>query len=119
MTKRTLRAALLFAVLSACGSSTGSSSASAPASGATVIPWFVGATNVQTTVKAGTTVQWQSTDAMEHTVTSSATPQAFGELQLPASGFSPPMAFNTPGTFPYFCSIHGARVQNGTLTVTP
>jgi plastocyanin len=29
------------------------------------------------------------------------------------------MIFNTPGTFPFFCSIHGAKVQNGTLTVTP
>jgi plastocyanin len=118
MTQLPLRAALLFAVLSACGGS-GSSSTTVSASGATVISWYVGATNVQTTVKAGTTVQWQSTDAMAHTVTSSATPAAFAELQVPASGLSPPMAFNTPGTFPFFCSIHGANVQNGTLTVTP
>jgi hypothetical protein len=118
MTQRPLRAALLLAVLSACGGSTGSSSTTA-SPGATVIPWYVGATNVQTTVKAGTTVQWQSTDAMAHTVTSTATPSAFQELQVPASGFSQPMAFNTPGTFPFFCSIHGARVQNGTLAVTP
>ncbi len=114
-----LRVTLLLAVLSACGGSTGSSSTTGAASGATVISWFVGATNVQTTVKAGTTVQWQSTDAMAHTVTSSATPSAFAELQVPANGFSPPMIFNTPGTFPFFCSIHGAKVQNGTLTVTP
>jgi plastocyanin len=119
MTQRPLSAALLLAVLSACGGSTGSSSTTVPASGATVISWYVGAANVQTTVKAGTTVQWQSTDAMAHTVTSSATPPAFAELQVPANGLSPPMAFNTPGTFPFFCSIHGARVQNGTLTVTP
>ena len=119
MAKRPLCAALLFAVLSACGGSTGSSSPPVSASGATVIGWYVGATNVQTTVKVGTTVQWQSTDAMAHTVTSTATPPAFAEIQVPASGFSPPMAFNTPGTFPFFCSIHGAKVQNGTLTVTP
>ncbi len=119
MTQRPLRAALLLAVLSACGGSTGSSSTTVAASGATVISWYVGATNVQTTVKAGATVQWQSTDAMAHTVTSGATPSAFAELQVPASGLSPPMTFNTPGTFPFFCSIHGAKVQNGTLTVTP
>jgi hypothetical protein len=116
MTNHPLRAALLLSLLFACGGSTGTTVA---APGATVIPWFVGATNVQTTVKAGTTVQWQSTDAMGHTVTSSAAPAAFAELSVPASGFSTPMAFTTPGTFPYFCAIHGAKVQNGTLTVTP
>ncbi len=52
-----LRATLLLAVLSACGGSTGSTSTTVSASGATVISWFVGATNVQTTVKAGTTAR--------------------------------------------------------------
>jgi plastocyanin len=118
MTKPPLRAALLLAVLSACGGSTGSPS-TASASGATVIAWYVGATNVQATVKAGTIVQWQSTDAMAHTVTSSASPAAFEELPVPANGLSAPTTFNTAGTFPFFCSIHGAKVQNGTLTVTP
>jgi plastocyanin len=119
MTRLSLRAALLFALLSACGGSTYSGTTTISASGATVISWYVGATNVQATVKAGTTVQWQSMDSMAHTVTSGATPAAFAELQVPASGFSPPAVFNTPGTFPFFCSIHGAKVQNGTLTVTP
>ena len=84
-----------------------------------MIPWAVGATGVRTTVAAGTTVQWKSTDGMTHTVTSSSTPSAFAELNVPGNGFSSPMTFDTPGTFPYFCAIHGARVQNGTLTVTP
>lgn len=110
----------LVAGLSACGGSGPSGSPNTmPATGATVINWFVGATNVQTTIKAGTAVQWLSTDGMAHTVTSSSTPPAFPEFQVPASGYSAPMTFNTPGTFPYFCSIHGARAQNGTLTVTP
>jgi plastocyanin len=119
MTQRLFRAALLLAVLSACGGSTGSSTTTVSASGATVIPWYVGATNVQATVKAGTTVQWQSTDGMAHTVTSSDATPAFAELRVPANGLSSPLVFNTPGTFPFFCSIHGAKVQNGTLTVTP
>jgi len=85
----------------------------------TVIGWFVGATGVETTVKAGSTVQWKSIDNMAHTVTSGSMPSAFAELNVPAGGMSSPMTFNTPGTFPYFCSIHGAKVQNGTLTVTP
>ena len=109
----------LVAALSACGGSGGSAGSPEVAPGATVIGWQVGATNLQTTVKAGTTVQWKSTDNMTHTVTSSSTPSAFAEIDVPGGGFSSPMVFNTPGTFPYFCAIHGARVQNGTLTVTP
>lgn len=110
------RLSSLLLLLAACGSS---QMTTTPAPGATVIDWHVGATNVQTTVKAGAPVQWQSTDSMAHTVTSSATPAAFAEISVPASSLSQPMAFNTPGTYPYFCSIHGAKVQNGTLTVTP
>src|SRR5215470_16489915 len=85
----------LVAVLSACGGygSSGSSSSTVPVAGATVIPWRVGATGVETTVKAGSTVQWQSTDGMLHTVTSSSTPTAFAELEVPAGGLSSPMAF--------------------------
>lgn len=120
MDKHPLRAALSLAFLfAACGGTPGAPGTPSAASGATVIPWFIGATSVQTTVKAGTTVQWHATDGMTHTVTSSSSPAAFTELQVPGNGFSAPTAFNTPGTFPYFCSIHGAGVQNGTLTVTP
>ena len=109
----------LVALLPACGGYGGSGGSSSAAPGATVSPWAVGATGVQTTVAAGTTVQWRATDGMTHTVTSSSTPSAFVELGVPGNGYSSPMTFTTPGTFPYFCSIHGARVMNGTLTVTP
>jgi plastocyanin len=121
---RSLRMAapfLLSLVMSACGGygSGGSGGPGVAAPEATVITWFVGATHKETTIKAGTTVQWKSTDGMRHTVTSSSAPSAFAELNVPGGGFSSPMAFDTPGTFPYFCSIHGANVMNGTLTVTP
>jgi len=111
---------VLVAALSACGGygSSGSTSSTVAATDATVIGWHVGA-NLQTTVKAGTKVQWQSTDGMAHTVTSSSSPAGFSELDVPAGGFSAATVFGTPGTFPYFCSIHGARVQSGTLTVMP
>ena len=111
----------LVAALSACGGSGygGTTGSTVPATGATVINWFVGATNVATTVKAGATVQWKSTDGMAHTVTSSSSPSAFAELDVAGGGLSSPFVVNTPGTFPYFCAIHGARVMNGTLTVTP
>jgi plastocyanin len=70
----------LVAVLSACGGygSGGSAGSSVPATDATVIDWFVGATNIQTTVKAGATLQWKSTDGMAHTVTSGSAPLLTG-----------------------------------------
>ena|SRR5436190_5098239 len=111
----------LVAALSACGgnASGGATTSTVAATGATVIDWHVGATNVATTVKAGATVQWRSTDGMTHTVTSSSTPSAFAELNVVGGGLSSPFVVNTPGAFPYFCAIHGARAMNGTLTVTP
>ncbi len=109
----------LVAALAGCGGSSGPSGSPTPASGATVIDWFVGATNVQTTVKAGDIVQWRSTDGMAHTVTSNSAPSAFAEIGVSGGALSSPMTFDTPGAFPYFCSIHGARVMNGTLTITP
>jgi plastocyanin len=109
----------LVAALSGCGGSSGPSGTPTPATGATVIDWFVGATNVQTTVKAGDTVQWKSTDGMAHTVTSSSAPAAFAEIGVSGGAFSSPMKFDTPGEFRYFCSIHGAGVMNGALTITP
>ena len=113
----------IIATFSACGGpgygSSGSTGSTVPATGATVIEWYVGATGLETTVKAGGVVQWKSTDGMEHTVTSSSMPSAFPQLGVPAGGLSSPMTFTMPGTFAYFCSIHGARVMNGTLTVTP
>ncbi|TMA86408.1 MAG: hypothetical protein E6J63_16830 [Deltaproteobacteria bacterium] len=109
----------LVAALAGCGGSSGPSGSPTPASGATVIDWFVGATNVQTTGKAGDIVQWKSTDGMAHTVTSNSAPSAFAEIGVSGGALSSPMTFDTPGVFPYFCSIHGARVMNGTLTITP
>jgi hypothetical protein len=115
MTRVSLLLSLL-ALLGACGGS-GSSTSAAP--GATVVEWHIGATGVQTTVKAGTTVQWHSSDEMAHTVTSSDSPSSFAELAVPGGGYSAPTTFSTAGTFPYFCSIHGAKSMSGTLTVTP
>lgn len=122
MRRETGTALVVAALLSACGGPVGyggSTASPAPASGATVIGWHIGATGVETTVKAGTVVQWRSTDGMAHTVTSSSRPAAFPQLDVPGGGLSPPFAVDAPGTFPYFCSIHGAAVMNGTLTVTP
>ena len=115
--KRSWPLFLIVGLASACGGYGSSYTNSPPAAGATVIDWHVGATGVQTSVKAGTPVQWRSTDGMAHTVTSSTS--AFGQIEVAGGGLSAPAVFNTPGTFPYFCSIHGANVMNGTLTVAP
>ena len=55
------------------------------------------------TVKAGTTITWTNRDDIPHTVVS--TDKVFKSKVLDTDErFS--FTFNTPGTFPYFCSIH-------------
>ncbi len=74
------------------------------------------------TVPVGTTVMWMNDEssAIPHTVTSG-TPNApsgmfdSGTLN-PGQSFQ--FTFTTPGTFAYFCRIHGAAMT-GTVTVTP
>jgi plastocyanin len=57
----------------------------------------------QITVKAGTTVTWTNHDDIPHTVTSST--QAFKSKVLDTDEkFS--FTFTTPGSYPYFCSLH-------------
>ena len=74
------------------------------------------------TVRVGTLVMWKNneTNGVPHTVTSG-TPNApsgvfdSGNLN-PGQGFQ--FTFNTPGTFQYYCRIHGAAMT-GTVTVIP
>src|SRR5512141_2021890 len=55
------------------------------------------------TVKAGTTITWTNRDDIPHTVVS--TDKVFKSKVLDTDErFS--FTFSTPGTFPYFCSIH-------------
>ena len=55
------------------------------------------------TVPVGTTVMWANHDDIPHTVVS--TDKAFKSKVLDTDEkFS--FTFSTPGTFPYFCSIH-------------
>ncbi len=74
------------------------------------------------TVRVGTQVTWTNNESSQipHTVTSG-TPNApsnmfdSGTLN-PGQTFQ--FTFNTPGTYNYFCRIHGAAMT-GTVTVTP
>jgi plastocyanin len=63
-------------------------------------------------VDAGTTVTWLNSDSVSHTSTSNAAGWNSGEV-APGGQFS--VAFPTPGTFPYHCTIHPGMV--GTVVV--
>jgi plastocyanin len=64
------------------------------------------------TVSAGTTVTWTNNGAVAHTVTGT----GWGSSTLqPGSTYT--YTFNTPGVYPYHCSIH-PTLMNGTVTVT-
>ena len=57
----------------------------------------------QVTVKAGDTVTWTNEDDIPHTVTSKT--MLFRSKPLDSNDkFS--FTFTTPGSFPYFCSLH-------------
>ena len=87
--------------------------------GATVIDWPVGATGGVITIRSGGLIVWRSVDGMHHTVTSSSTPAAFDEVDVPAGGISAAVKFTVTGYHGYFCAIHGATVQSGTIHVVP
>lgn len=63
-------------------------------------------------VTAGTTVTWTNVDSVAHTSTSDVTGWNSGSID-PGGHFS--VAFQTPGTFPYHCTIHPGMV--GTVVV--
>jgi len=64
------------------------------------------------TVAPGTTVTWTNTDAVSHTSTSDAAGWNSGTIE-PGRQFA--FTFQTPGTFPYRCTIHPGMV--GTVVV--
>jgi len=69
------------------------------------------------TVTAGTTITWTNQDSAPHTVTSSGPGALTGEFDSGGFGIgqSYQRSFNTPGTFPYFCTIH--PFMQATVTV--
>jgi hypothetical protein len=83
------------------------------------------------TIAAGTTVTWADTSGTPHNITrctptncdgqagGTGTDAAFstGKLALPAGGRAQ-HTFTQPGTYVYFCSIHGYALMHGTITVT-
>lgn len=55
------------------------------------------------TVKAGTTVRWTNRDDIPHTVVS---PDKVFKSKVLDTDEQFSFTFSSPGTFPYFCSIH-------------
>ena len=61
------------------------------------------------TIAVGTTVMWTNLDTAPHTSTSGQSPTSDGIWNsgiLSQNQASAAIAFNTPGTFPYFCTVH-------------
>ncbi|MEH6378248.1 plastocyanin/azurin family copper-binding protein [Streptomyces sp. KLMMK] len=66
------------------------------------------------TVNAGDTVTWVNNSGSTHTTTSDAPRWDF---TVGPGQSSPPVSFNTPGTFPYHCTPHAGLGMTGTITV--
>ncbi len=70
------------------------------------------------TIPAGTTVTWTNSGAVPHTVTADDKKFDSGLLN-PGQSFS--QTFDTPGTYGFYCTLHGAPGTGmfGTIVVTP
>jgi len=119
----------LSVVLAGCGGDGDAPQAAEPqaAEPATVTLKLIAFKPERLTVAAGTTVRWTNADASDHTVTSGTVAQAAaGVTTSPDGTFDSGVlasakdftfAFQTPGTYPYFCQIHPATMR-GEVTVT-
>jgi len=116
------------AIVAACGGS----SSSAPSGPQVTIRDF-SFTPSTLSIKAGTTVTWVNQGTMTHTTVSDSSAWSSGDLVPPGGGGggyggggttpggSFHFPFNTPGTYPYHCSIHPPASYPGfvgTITVT-
>jgi len=94
----------------------------APAAGTVMITIPVGAAGLglggyspnPAVVAVGSTVMWMNTDSIAHTATSSTGVWDSGVI-APGGSFS--RVFAATGTYPYFCTIHGAAAMSGTVVV--
>lgn len=74
------------------------------------------------TIAHGTTVTWKNGDAVNHTVANAASSSEVLASGFIAGGGTFSHTFATPGTFAYYCGIHGAdgnppTGMHGTITV--
>jgi plastocyanin len=104
-------------VATACGGISSDPKLAKLPAGTTVLDSHVGATGGLTTVRYGSFIAWRSADGLEHKITSSSTPAAFTEIDVPAGDISEAVAITPAGVYEYHCSIHGAAVENGTVHI--
>jgi plastocyanin len=114
-----MRHLMLVALLvgTACGGISSDPKLAKLPAGTTVLDSRVGETGGLTTVRYGSFVAWRSADGLQHTITSSSTPAAFTEIDVPAGDVSEAVAITPAGVYNYYCAIHGAAVENGTVHV--
>ena len=100
----------------------GTQDAVTPGAGTTMVTIPPGATGLglggyspnPAVVAVGSTVMWMNTDSVAHTATSSTGVWDSGVI-APGGSFS--RVFSATGTYPYFCTIHGAAAMSGTVVV--
>lgn len=122
---------LAIAVMSACGNNTNTPAPANPAAPGTNPPASSVTVNIPVNavgmgpaaygvnplvITPGTTVTWVNQASMLHSSTSDNGVWDSGVLST-GQNFS--FRFNTPGTFPYHCSVHGAISMSGTIQVGP
>ena len=104
----------LVTLLSGCGGGSDSTTGPMDAGGNTVTVGNNFFSPADLSVAAGTTVTWSwAAGAVEHNVTFDD-----GQHSATQSSGSFPRTFSAAGTYPYHCTIHGAAVMHGTVTVT-
>jgi plastocyanin len=104
----------LATLLSACGGGSDSTTGPMDTQGSTVTVGNNFFSPADLSVATGTTVTWSwAPGAVEHNVTFDD-----GEHSATQSAGSFPRTFSAAGTYPYHCTIHGAAVMHGTVTVT-
>ena len=62
------------------------------------------------TIPAGTTVTWVNVGVVQHSATAD---DASWDTGLYDGGGQASITFDTPGTYPYYCVLHGTAGGNG------
>jgi plastocyanin len=124
MSVRLVAVSALLIITIGCGSSSSTpatpSPAPTPGGSAASVSIPIGASTLgnraftpdDVNVAVGTTVTWMNSDSVAHTSTSDVNGWNSGSV-APGSQFS--VAFQTPGTFAYHCTIHPGMI--GTVVV--
>ncbi|HTR19657.1 MAG TPA: plastocyanin/azurin family copper-binding protein [Gemmatimonadales bacterium] len=120
MLKRMAPLALLGALLACSNSTYGSNGSGCTPSASQVCMVMTQFSPTSRTVAAGTTVTWINGDGITHTTTSSSVPATASNWSITvAAGTNTSMKLTVPGTYQYYCTIHGSpgAGMHGTIIV--